>query len=110
MRVDTQIATDEIVFYGITICITIILIISLYFVSLVNEKKELSLLHGRLYPANNPMPYNNPCKNLEKDDIVVFIGSKIAIAAKNFPLTVIPVKGYKGLIIEKNPMVLLHFP
>lgn len=86
--------------YGFSGFILILFVMSWIFISWMDETKELSSLHGWLYPANKPVPPNS-CGKLDKDYLMVFLGDFVG-ASKTFPLTVLEAKGKKRIVLDKR--------
>src|SRR5687768_4805758 len=73
---------------------TLILVFSYGFIYLLyasQEEYELSLLEGRLYPGEEPMP-SHVCETIKDGEVVVFLGSN-AMLVETFPHTVLEIKG-----------------
>lgn len=71
----------------------------MFWLYLGQEAYELSLLKGRLYPANDPMP-DHSCGTMKDNSIVIFLGSNIFVVDK-FPHAVLAVTGEERLIINR---------
>jgi hypothetical protein len=83
------------------VCILIVFIASLLLVEWIGKQKELSSLHGWLYPANEILP-QNPCGVPSKDSLIIMLGG-ITSESNKFPHTVLEVKGEKKIILDRNP-------
>jgi len=64
-----------------------------------NVERELSGLHGRLVPANDPDP-PNLC-NLVDDELGLYFGN-MQVKASHFPLTVIRIAGKPAVVMNRN--------
>jgi len=73
----------------------------LFWLYLGQEEYELSLLEGKLYPANEPTP-SHSCGKIEDTEIIVFLGTNAAIT-KIFPHTILKIKGKERLMVNKEP-------
>ena len=60
----------------------------------------LSKLDGRLYPSNEPLPVKG-CGKIEDDTLAIFIG-KFEALTREFPHTVLKVKGNNALVLNRS--------
>jgi len=74
---------------------------SIYFVNSMEYSQELSRLEGRLYPAGEAIPKHGCELPDKKDELVVFLGSAIAVA-ESLPATVIQINGFDVLKMDKS--------
>jgi hypothetical protein len=80
--------------------VLLITIAGWYWVQYTQEKYELSLLKGRLYPANDPMPAH-ACGHIDKDEVVIFLGSNIVVT-RQFPHAILIVDGKSRLEVNRD--------
>lgn len=72
-----------------------------FWLNLGQEEYELSLLEGKLYPANEAIPEND-CEGLiNKDSLMMFMGPFIAVSNK-FPTTIVEINDYPFLSMDKH--------
>jgi hypothetical protein len=90
--------------YGVSAAIIFGLILSVVFVRWIDERHELSLLRGWLYPAGDPLPSTNACtKSLTKNGLLVFFSSNFVGGGDRFPHTVLRVKGKDVILLDRSP-------
>ena len=87
------------------LCIIILTNASIYWVNSNKQEYELSLLEGRLYPANDPTPPNvcddRPETRAGLNDVVVLFGSDAAVIGK-FPYSLISVRDKNVFVVDRN--------
>jgi hypothetical protein len=89
--------------YGVSVAIISVLVLSVVFIRWVDEKHELSLLRGWLYPDNDPFPSTNVCsKVLSKNGLLVFFSPDWVGGGDRFPHTILRVKGKDIIFLDRR--------
>ena len=86
--------------YGVVGVLLLVGGASLWGVYYLKTQVELSRLHGRLYPASDPLP--SVCKDaIDEGALAVFLGHFVAVT-HSFPHTVLQVRGKDTIVIDKD--------
>lgn len=86
--------------FVISVCIIILFILTCFCIAWVSEQKELSSLHGWVYPGNGETPIN-ACGDLSNGQMIVLLG-KVAVLVDSFPKSVLAINGQKVINIDKK--------